>query len=104
MSKDALEVSLVVEIPLTALEVSDDEPAGIKMVENPNVACPEDELIAIGDWESEQVDDAAGIPEDGLGDDTSFCTRRTERVKGVVAEFPWYTTSSMCEPEESWWV
>jgi hypothetical protein len=29
------------------------------------------------------------VPEDGLEDNASFCARRTERVKEVVAEFPW---------------
>jgi hypothetical protein len=77
-SKDGLEVPLV-EIPTIALEVSDDEPVG-------NLAGPEDELLAIRDWESEPVDDA--VPEDVTVDDALFCARRAERVKGVVAEFP----------------
>lgn len=84
VSKNASQVPLV-EIPLIALEVSDDEPVGFKIGENPNVACPKDELLTVEDWES--VDDAAGVPEDGLEDDASFCTRRTERVKGWFQTF-----------------
>lgn len=116
VSKDGLEVPLI-EIPPIALEVSDGEAVGIKIVES--LVCTENELLAIEDWESEPVDDASGVSEDGLGDDPEdellaigdwenkpvdnaaevledrlgddalFCTRRTERVKGVVAEFPW---------------
>ena len=64
-----------------ARSVSSDEPVGIKIVENPNVACPEVQLLAIGYWESEPVS------EDGLGDDALICTRRTEKDKGAVADF-----------------
>lgn len=85
VSKEALEVSLV-EILLIALEVSDDAPVGM---ENPNVACPENELLAIEDFESKPVDDAAGVLDGGLGDGASFCIRRTENVKEVITEFPW---------------
>lgn len=51
-------------IPPMALEVSDDEPVGIKIVED--LVALEDELLAtsIGDWESIPVDDAAGVLED----------------------------------------
>lgn len=41
-------------------------------MENPNVACPENKLLAIEDWESKPVDDAAGVPDGGLGDGASL--------------------------------
>ena len=51
-------------------------------MENPKVACPEDELPAIGDWESERVYDAAGVPGDGLEDDASFAQGGQKELKG----------------------
>ena len=58
----------------------------VSVVEVPEIWLPEME----GRAEFEEVEDSP-----------AFWTRRTFRVSGVLCEFPWYTMSSLCEPEES---